>query len=257
MTPCRHCNAPIGDDAETCQFCGVITARGVALKDARAQKEEVEAKQREAAQAAQAQSARLAAQAEASRINQTSMLWSIIGTVLCCVFPIGPVVGLIYASRARALGKAHGFTAPIGGLIVASAGLLLALSTWVLVGVTAAKEEARKSDLRKAIGTAENLDLTTACKLAELELLLTDYEGFDTYSDFECEQTGDLEVKAQEATLRDIRFLKSKDRTPLVACFRHNSTRWVVKQLRADDACDAPPPVPVKKKKSAKSDRLD
>lgn len=254
MTPCRHCSAPIADDAETCQFCGFITARGVALKDARAQREEAEARQRQGAQAAQAQAARASAQAEASRINQTALLWSIIGTVLCCIFPVGPVVGLIYGLKARGLGKTHGFSPPLGGMVVSVGGLLLGGSLWVLVGVMGVKEETRKTELRKAIGSAEVLDLQTACRLAELELLQTDYEGFDVFSDIDCDSTGDLDLDGEEATLRDVRFIKSKERTPFVACFRRNSTHWVVKQLRADEDCDAPPPPPKKKGTSTKSD---
>jgi hypothetical protein len=247
MTPCRHCSAPIADDAETCQFCGFITARGVALKDARAQREEAEAKQQQFAQTAQAQAARLSAQAEASRVNQASLLWSILGTVLCCVFPVGPVVGLIYALKARGLGKTHGFSPPLGGLIVSVAGLLVAGSLWTMLGVMAVKEQTRKTELRKAIGSAEVLDLKTACRLAELELLQTDYEGFDVFSDIDCDSTGDLEADGSEATLRDVRFIKSTEPTPFVACFRRNATHWVVKQLRADEDCDAPPPPPKKK----------
>ncbi len=244
MTPCRHCSAPIGDDAESCQFCGMITARGVALKDARTAKQEAEAHARASAEAANAQSKAQSAQAEASRANQTGLLWGILGTILCCVFPVGPIVGLIHGLKARSLAKAHGFSAPLGSLVVAGLGLSASTAIWILMGVMAAKEESRKTELRKVIGAAETLDLKTACALTELELFQTDYQGFGPFVDFECEATGDLEVDGDKATLRELRFDKSKqERTTFVACFHRNSAHWTVKQLRPDDDCDAPPPV--------------
>lgn len=243
MTPCRHCSAPIGDDAESCQFCGMITARGVAMKDARAAKAEVEAKERAVAQTVDARSKALAAQAEASKANQTGLLWAILGTILCCIFPIGPVVGLVHALRARGLGKVHGFTAPLSAMVVSTLGLGFALMMWVLMGVMAVKESSRKSELRKVIGAAETLDLKTACALTELELFQIDYQGFGPFMDFDCEATGALEVRDDQAVMRALHFDKSsKERIAFVACFQRNAAHWSVKQLRPDEDCDAPPP---------------
>ncbi len=254
MNRCPTCNAPMEDPLEPCRFCGAVTPEGLAAKKERARAEEElrlaeerrlqdEAARARAQAEEEARRARAKLETELNSSGTQAIVWSLV-SLLCCL-PIGPVVGIVIALRARRLAAARGLPAgrATAGLAVAISSLVLCFGAWVGVGISIHVENQRKAELRAAIDKgagAEQLDGPTACALAELEMIDAKYEGY-TYvnADFKC--SGRVVQEGDQARLLDAYFTESQKRTELVACFTKGA-RWAVKQLRADEDCNAPPP---------------
>ena len=254
MTTCENCRAPLSDDLEKCSHCGSITARGIALRAERQrQEEQARAAERERANAT-ADAQRRAAMAEVDKLGKWSLIAALVGTILCCVFPVGPALGVYFSRRAGALAKQHGLTsAGLGplGFIVSLVGLGLAVFVWIGAGVMSFNESQRKAALRAEIGSAETLDLKTACALTELELLETHYEDYISTEDFECAGVAELAVDGKRALLRGGRFTKDQQRIEVFACLEQRSG-WVVEHLRHDADCDGARPEPKQKNRRKK-----
>ncbi len=239
MQKCPNCSAPLGDDLEQCKFCGSTTDRGAAAK-----------RSREAAQVNDAASARARglalAQPEIQKAGKWAVLSSSIGTVVCCLLPIGPVLGIVFGLRARRLAQQHGLPYPAQGTLGLALGMLgvtLALFMWVGVAAVSIQEQRHKRALEAQLPPGETLDLKSACALTELELISARYQGFTSLDDFECEKTGDLAIDGRTAVLSDTRFTKGGQRTEVFSCLQLKS-RWSVKQVRGDDDCSAAPTSP-------------
>lgn len=244
MTTCSHCSAPLKEDLEQCGHCGIVTPFGIAARQARAAKEE----QAKAAnqQRSDAETARLRqiAAREVEQYGKWSVISSLLGIILCCVFPVGPALGIYFGLRARTLARERGVPNVGGGAagtIIGYAGIALAVMTWIGAGVMGVVESRRKTELKAMITPGETLDLKTACAVTELELLETHYEGYYNGNDFECDGIAVFEVNGKEAVLRGSRFTKESKRIELISCLKLGSS-WTVKQLRPDEDCNAPPP---------------
>ena len=126
------------------------------------------------------------------------------------------------------------------GLAFGAIGVVLAVTSWIAVGVMAVQENKHRAELHAQLGnlTDTKLELKTACALTELEMIERRYEDFSSMDDFECAATGDLEVTGEAAVLRDLHFKKSEKSVELVSCLRYRN-KWSVHQVRADDDCDA------------------
>lgn len=246
MQRCGNCNAPIPDDAESCQFCSTETERGRRLRLERAQRLEVEQReaQRKADQAAAASRSR--ALAEASGAANRSLMWSLLGLLACCL-PLGPIIGIVTARRAKELavqgGTSTGHAHVALGVGIACA--LLSVAGWSTIALIARAEANRKTELEvliaKGVGDAA-LTSATACALTELELMNSKYRDYDWLN------TGltcgtQLTVTGSEAVLEGSHFTKDQQRVPVVACF-HRGDRWGIAQVRPDARCDQPPPLP-------------
>lgn len=239
MVKCANCSAPIKEDLEQCGFCGSITALGIAAKASRDKQAQAASQAAQQRSAIDAQAAKLRAQGEIDQSGKWALISSIVGTVVCCLFPVGPVMGIVFGLRARRLAAQHGLHgASLGtaGLSIGILGVALAVFVWVGAGVMSVLENRHKSELRARLGSSETLDLNTACILTELELMETRYEGFSALTDFECTTTGDLAVNGREAVLTDTHFDNSGTRKAVVSCLQLKS-KWTVKQLRADEDC--------------------
>lgn len=246
MKACATCNAPLKDVTQPCPFCGTVGPDALAARQA--QEAQRQAAERAAQQQSQAESVRAQANArpEIERSGRWALASALAGTVVCCPFPVGGVLGIVFGLRARRLAKDHGLPPPTMGTIglgAGVAGILLAVGVWSLAGVMMVKENHRKAELRAAAGDGATLDVRGACALAELELIDRRYQGYTVMDDFECEHVADLELRDDEAVLRGARFAKKDGPVDVVACLTHHS-RWTVKQVRGDDDCSAPPPPP-------------
>lgn len=253
MQKCPNCSAPLQDLVEQCTHCGTITPRGVEVRQARAEQTDADrhaAAQRSAMDTARA---RAAAQLDVDSAGKWAVLSSLIGTVVCCFFPIGPVVGIIFGVRARRLATQHGLPgASLGtaGLTFGAMGLALSAVLWIAGGVMIVKEDQHKAALKARLGnvSAQQLDLQTACALTELELIDSRYEEFTSFEDLECTTTADIEQNGQEALVRGVYFVKGDQKVEVFVCLRHHH-KWSVHQVRDDEDCSASKKAPKKKRK--------
>ncbi|MBL8912452.1 MAG: hypothetical protein JNM17_17300 [Archangium sp.] len=245
MTTCGHCSAPLKDDLEMCGHCGTVTPFGIAQRQARAAKQEQAQAANQQRSDAEATRLRQVAMREVEQYGKWSVISSLLGIILCCIFPVGPALGIYFGLKARALARERGVPNVGGGAagtIIGYAGIALAIMTWVGAGVMQVMESKRKEELRMQITKGETLDLKSACALTELELLETRYEGYITGNDFECDGLAEFEVKGKEAVLHGARFTRESKRIELISCLKLSGSSWTVKQLRPDEDCDAPPP---------------
>jgi len=244
MKNCTTCTAPLKDVTEPCPFCGTLGPEALAAKQAREAKQEAEQQAAQQRAAFSAARERAQAQGEVDQAGKRALWASLVGIGVCCFFPIGPILGVVFGLRSRRLAAQHGLLAPTSGtagLAFGVFGLVLAVGLWIVAGVMQVKESGRKAELKRVIGEAQVLDLKTACALAELETIVTHYQGYSALDDFECDHTGELEVDGDSAVLTGVHFTNGGKRIELVGCFSHGS-RWSVKQLRGDTDCLAPPP---------------
>jgi hypothetical protein len=245
MQKCTNCSAPLQDLVEQCTFCGTLTDRGVQVRQQQAMKGDAERHAAEQRAAADQVRARQAAQSSVDSAGRWALYSSLLGSLLCCFVPVGPVLGIVFGMRARGLAAQHRLAgAGLGttGLVFGVVGLVCSMTLWIAAGVMMVNENKHRGELKAALGdlTAHQLELRSACALTELELLDTRYEGYSSLDDFECgSSTSDLELNGDEAVLRGVQFVKGQRRVPVVACLHHRN-KWSVKQLRGDDDCSAP-----------------
>lgn len=256
MQKCPNCSAPLKEEIERCTFCGSLTTHGLEAKQARAAQEEHERRSAAQRSVEEAAAARSRAQPEVDQAGKWALLSSIIGTVVCCMVPIGPVMGIVFGLRARKLAQEHGLPNPSAasaGLTVGALGIVLSVVMWVAVAVVAVKENSQREHLKRQLASVTNaeLDLKTACALAELELMDAQYEGFTALEAFDCVATADVEQDGETALLRDAHFANGGQKIPVFACLRFH-TKWTVQQVRGDDDCSAAPPPPKKKPRTRK-----
>jgi hypothetical protein len=251
---CPNCHAPITDDAESCGHCGTVTERGQELRKKRLASE-AEAKQRAEKDAF---ASRVRQIGEVTAAANRALAVSLLGLLACCL-PAGPIAGIVMAQGARQKAQTLGVSPGRAAVALAVAVVSLAgsLFLWGLIGVIAKQEADRKRELHAVIAkeaTGETLSAAGACALLELELMNSKYEGFDSFND-ELSCPGEVVPHGTaEAKLLGSHFTKAKGRVDVVACF-HRSGAWAVKQLRADDNCDAPAPQPPPPTSPSKGDR--
>jgi len=239
---CAQCGALIDPLALACPYCRFTTPAGVAAR----QRAEAEAQQRAQWEA----HAHYQQQASTNRQVQSSsthaLIWSIAGTVLCCL-PLG-VVGIVFGARARSLAKRLGTPPPARATIGLALGILscvlsVAFGVYAVVQSQIDKEktEQRIAALEKSLGTAPSapaLERSTACGLAEVYALRTGWDGRQGYSleGFEC--TGKVRRQGDRAELDDFRFRIGTDaskRFDLRVCFKRGAA-WYVSEMR-DGPC--------------------
>lgn len=241
MKTCSTCSAPLKDVTVACPFCGTIGPDALAARGAEQQRDW---------QRAQAESVR--AQSNTRPEIEQSAKWSAIASLagfVCCFFPVGGVLGLVFGIRARRLAREVGLPPPglaTLGIGAGAVGVLLSVTLWVASGGMMMKERNRKEELRQLAGAATTLDARTACALAELELIITRYEGYSVLDDLRCDGAT-LRLDGDRAVLPGLTFDKERQRVEAFACFERRGG-WTVTQVRNDAACDQPPPPPKPKR---------
>jgi hypothetical protein len=246
---CAHCGAVIDPLALACPFCRTVTAAGVTAR----QRDEHERRSRAEWQAqAQAQAQyhdQVAHNVRVAGAASQSLLWSILGSVLCCA-PLG-IVGIVMGVRARSLAAQRGLAAP------AKAAVGLALGTLSTVGsigffvyaiVASQIEEGESKDriaaIEKQLGSrvsAPTLDRETACGLAEIHALRNGWQGNRgaALSDFDC--LGKVTVEKEHASLDRFRFMyRTGNATYDVHVCYQRGGKWYVTELR-DGPCASSP----------------
>lgn len=236
---CSNCSASISVDALTCPYCGTETPNA---PKARALKEQQE---RHAAQlaAVDASKARqkdlIALQASA----KNSFYASIIG-VVCCI-PVGSVVGLVLAFRARGVAKRLQTAVPWQAMAAIILGVFWIgfFSLAMVMGAIGEREKAaRVAAIRETTKDAvlkPELDDATACSLVEIALL----EGYaggkgGNLGLFRCE--GKLEQTGEKALLHDLEFARSSNDKPrrVDACLSKGK-KWKVDAIGRGEGCGA------------------
>jgi hypothetical protein len=169
--------------------------------------------------------------------------------------PVFPILSVLAYRRARELAKRLSVDVPghaTFGLVLSGLALVM-LPLTLVVGLfadNAAEErtEKRIAALEARLATAAvqpNLDLTTACALAELHALKNGYadQRGKHLMQFDC--GGTLGGTPSHPVLDRLAFTSDVNdkRLEVSACLEHGA-RWFVKELRADHACpvvtDAP-----------------
>ena len=239
---CAQCGALIDPLALACPYCRFTTPAGVAAH----QRAQAEAQQRAHWEAHAQHTQRAAANAQVGSSSTHALIWSIVGTALCC-FPVG-LVGIVFGVRARSLAKRLGVAPPAR----ATLGLVLGIVSCVLsvaglaYGIIQSQIDEdnasqRIAGLEKKLGTgpsARDLDPSTACALAEIHALRTGWDGRRGYSldGFEC--FGKLRRSRDRAELDDFRFHPGTDpkrRFEVKVCFKRGEA-WYVSEMR-DGPC--------------------
>jgi hypothetical protein len=244
MQKCPNCSAPLQDLVEQCNFCGTTTDRGVEVRQRKEQQSEADRRLAQERSVKEEGAARARAQPEVDAAGKWALVASLVGMVVCCFFPVGPVMGIVFGLRSRRLAQQYGLpgaTLGTAGLALGVLGLGLAVAMWILVAVMGVQESKHKLELKAQLQnvTATQLDLKTACALTELELLSSRYQEFTNLEEFECAVTGDLEQNGEDAVLRDTHFVKNSHQVEVFTCF-HYRKKWTVSQVRGDDDCSAP-----------------
>ncbi len=237
---CSNCHAPIADDVESCSHCGTVTEQGREARKQRAA-QEAEAKKRAERDAF---ALRVRQIGEVTAAANRSLMVSLLGLFACCL-PVGPIVGIVLARGAQAQAKTLGVPSGRGtaAFAVGIVALVSSLFMWGFVGVIAKTEADRKRELNAVVAkeaSGEKLTSAGACALLELELIASKYEKYDAFNDtLTC--PGEIEPHGErEAKLLESHFTHDQKRVDVVGCFHKAGGTWTVKQLRADDNCDAP-----------------
>ena len=231
---CESCGARIEPSHLTCPYCSAVTPFGVQRRE----HDEYARRVNEANAAAAAQQSafhgRAVAQGEVERIAHQSMIWSVVGFVLCCL-PVPSLVSLVLAYRAYAVSRAKGFVFPAQatvGLLLSVVTLLSSASFYVFAGVTAVQKHQRIRALEAATATkaaAETLDHDTACQLVEIQLLSHGFSSSsDNISDLKCD--GAIEQHGSLATLHDVTFDVENAFHTSDASFKRGA-RWMVEHV--------------------------
>lgn len=235
---CSNCSAKISTDALTCPYCGADTPLAA---QARALKEQ---QLRHAAQLAAIDAGKARQKAaqglEASAKN--AFYASILGVIVCCL-PVGSVVGLVLAIKARKTAATLGVGAPWQSMaaIVLAVFWLGFYALVVVIGVVnerakAERVAALRTEIKQTVRNAE-LDAPTACGLIEIALL----EGYGTQKGgllkvFRCD--GALERSGTRAVMKDLEFSRSSSNPPSAAdaCLSFG-TRWKVDAIGVGADC--------------------
>lgn len=236
---CLQCGALIDPLALACPYCRFTTPAGIAAK----QREEHEARVRaQWAEHAQHQH-QIAGSRRLDSTATQSLIWSIVGTLLCCL-PVG-VVGIVMGVRARTMAAQAKVDVPAKATVGLVLGIFscvssLAFFTYAMISSSMAKDDAdeRISAIEKRIGTKSSsavLDRDTACGLAEIHARQRGWAGNEGYTleHFEC--VGKLTTHADEAELEDFRFQHHSVPYQLHACFKRGGT-WYVSEM-TDGEC--------------------
>ena len=108
---CSGCGAAVGVEALTCAYCGAASPHALRAKASATE-----------AELAQAEANVKRTEDEVRRGGTTALVAASVGVVTCCL-PIGAVLGLIFAQRARRQAKEAGLVAPKN--IVAPKGIVV------------------------------------------------------------------------------------------------------------------------------------
>jgi hypothetical protein len=240
MQRCTSCHAPLEDERVPCTYCGALGPAAQAQRREQRAAEEADWQRRDLLELEREHAEYARAVASMESVATHSLLWSTAGALLCCL-PVGPLLGLLAARRARRLASELGLLAPARatwGLGLGAAGLLLTTGLWGGAGWMLKLDLARKAQLEsvvEAAAEAESLEPATACALTELELLETDFDGYSVLDDFLCD--GRPEIQGEQAVLHGLRFRNGSTTVDFVACLKRGR-RWSVDALRLGDSCE-------------------
>jgi len=240
VTPvkCAQCGALIDPLAHSCQYCRFTTPAGVAAR----QRAEADAQRRAQWEAHAQYNQQVVTHRQVESSSTHALLWSIAGTVLCCL-PLG-VVGVVLGVRARSLAGRLGTAPPARatiGMVLGALSCVLSVGMLVLGFVLAEIEkqeaEERIATIEKQLGarpSAPTLDRNTACGLAEIYALRNGWNGRTgpSLQGFEC--VGKLRHDRDRAELDDFRFRigsDQKNRYDLHVCFKRGDA-WYVREMR-------------------------
>ena len=240
---CAQCGALIDPIALACPYCRFTTPAGVAAH----QRAQAEAQQRAHWETHAQHAQRAATNAQVQSASTHALVWSIVGTALCC-FPVG-VVGIVFGVRARSLAKRLGLPPPARatiGLVLGGLSCVLSVAGLVYGFIKAQADEdnakQRIDAIEKTLGTrpsSPDLDQSTACGLAEVFALRSGWDGRrgSSLEGFEC--VGKVRRRSGErAELDDFRFHPNTDsqkRYDVKVCFKRGAV-WYVSELR-EGAC--------------------
>lgn len=234
---CSGCGAAVGVEALACEYCGAPSPHALRAKSAASE-----------ADLAQAEARVQRTEDEIRRGGTTALVAATVGVVTCCL-PIGAVLGLIFAQRARRQAKEAGLVAPATAtvaLILGGLGLAAFLGFAVLVALEIRKEQQRTAELHALVDEAaaqNELTQPVACGLAELRLIQDGWDGHSGNSVFESmECPGRVTIDGTSAVLEGIVIRpRQGERVQLSACFDRGA-RWFVRALvPADFGCGEHP----------------
>lgn len=239
---CHACGAVLGSTQPACPFCGITTPYGAHL--------EHQAKQhalnidllKQQQEHASDQQRRDEAKRSLDRTSKLSLIWSIAGLVMCCMF-VPSVVALVFGTRARKMAHKYQLVLPTS----ATAGLFLGLIGLVggvgLIWIGVTEDRARTQRIAaidRELGDRARmptLEHAVACLLAEKRLQQGAFRGTGSIDAFECD--GKLEQTSDHATLRNLRFTKSNDNFVVKVCLEKGE-RWSVSGFRLNATCNEP-----------------
>lgn len=247
-TTCTKCGAVIDPLALSCPYCGLTTPAGVAAHE----RAKVDAEARAAWHAHAEQLAQALARQAAQKTANSALLWSLAGTVLCCL-PLG-AVGVVQGLRARAAAGRARVNAPgkaVAGLVLGILSMVMSVSfvTWAVIRDQAESKES-KERIQALLGTTTagaarpELEHDVACGLAEIYARREGMKGHrgHTLVAFECHGAL-LPLGPDKARLDDFRFRPSTgdDKPPFEVgvCFKRGAVWYVTKM--GDGACDDAP----------------
>lgn len=234
---CDGCGAPYRDTEPRCPFCGRLR------EEARDQQADERARAESKADSEQAR-LRAAAQTTVERCAKHSLYWALGGLPFCFV-PIGAIVAIILAMRAKLLAKQHGLIAPARatvGLSVAALQLLAGAAVMVFANQQSAEHEARVKALSDELGQRAQqpaLTAATACRIAELHLLTEGHDGIDDINIERVRCPGKLTTAGDTAVLDNVRFNKRRCQVTL-----RYGTAWDVESVSGREDCIRAKPNP-------------
>lgn len=237
MNACELCGAPIDPLADACPFCKTMTKRGAEHRleleyeaQARAQWE--------------AQRTWLAQQALVQSLDRTatrSLVFSLIGLVVCCP-PFG-IAGIVQGLRARSMARQFSMTLPTSGRVGLVLSLLGTFTSISLLSFWMYQEHASRSrieELKLRVANevaAATLSHDAACALAEAHLVEHGHDGHPGYSLDRIECPGAVRGGDGAAELEAFRFVWSTtSHYEVSVCFKKGAT-WYVTEL-SKGPCD-------------------
>ena len=223
---CGGCGAAVGIEALTCEYCGVASphARRASAAASEAELAEAEARLR-------------VAEAAVHRSGKVALVWSVVGVALCCL-PVGSVVALLLAQRARTQARAAGLVAPsttTAAMILGGLGLAAFVAFAGLVAAEMRAERERTAQLHALTDEAAaqpELTQPTACGLAELRLIEDGWDGrtgSSVYDTFEC--PGRVHQDGAGAVLEGMSIRPKRGERILFDACLERGEKWFVRAL--------------------------
>ncbi|MFO0675354.1 MAG: DUF4190 domain-containing protein [Polyangiaceae bacterium] len=227
---CPKCSAQLPPLARACQYCGLETHHGA---QERAREADLHAH-------GQRQERDAAGRAMASRANLAMLLG--LGSLVTCCFPVG-IGAIVMGVQSNGLAKKanlHKDPKALVGIVVGALSILAFTGMCIVVAIQHAQQANRAADIAKATDEkrkAAEIDMATACSLAEARIIADGYSGKTLLDKFTCR--GPFDSKSTHPTLQGIDAEMSGVTFKLQACFLRNDKRWFVVSVQEGGTCEA------------------